>query len=110
MRNDARAVKFADPQQDRSANKQRHPTRHASCDAPSGDKGLRETGCHDHYKRDSGEGKAESDLGIFRLAYEHTGSRREEDEVGAHTGAKADSVNPKAGLAKIGKTDRRVLT
>ncbi len=41
---------------------------------PSGDKGLRETGCHDHYKRDSGEGKAESDLGIFRLAYEHTGA------------------------------------
>ncbi len=36
------------------------------------------------YKRDSGEGKAESDLGIFRLAYEHTGSRREEDEEGAH--------------------------
>ncbi|SJK87218.1 hypothetical protein RCEC007_1160002 [Escherichia coli] len=30
------------------------------------------------------------------MAYEHTGSRREEDEVGAHTGAKADSVNPKS--------------
>jgi len=52
---------------------------------------------------------AESDLGIAGLAYENTGRCREESEECAHAGSKSDCVSQKAGLAKIGRTDRRIL-